>query len=262
MIWINFEYYFSNMSKKSFNVYTFGQSDPNEKLAKKFFNSKTVELADIPLLKILSLSMRFSSVPELSSVTSVNELIKRKLIKVLNLTVEKDIERRCLEEMLFLEHGNMTLFCPGKIASEIYSIHCPQMKTLEVCSKFSSDTLKSAKMVVDQYRKIDLSGGTTVFVNPTSLDQLFMYRKLHPNKRVIIRIHDWIGSEDSVLRLVAMRLKQLQISGIINSIETYNKCDSVFFNALYRPNGANKCYLSSVDSKFRTALVAFLGVSN
>lgn len=243
-------------------IYTFGISDPNENLVKRYFQSKTTDLCSISLFQILTRRIRFSSVPELALANSPLSLIKRKLIKLLGLTVDRDISSKCLEEILFLNHGNKVLFCPGKIASEIYSIHCPQIKTIEIYSKYRDTSLENIMRDVSDPINIDRSKGVSVFVNPTSTYLLNLYRKFHPNKKIIVRLHDWIGNERSELYAISSKLTQLRSTGVIDSIESYNKSDSIYLNAIYRPNGANGRCLVSFDSKVRTSLVVFLGTTS
>ena len=245
------------MDETNFEVYTFGQSDPNENLAIRFFKAKTIKLNNISIFKILTCKTKFASAPVLNLADSPINIIKRKLIKILGLTIEKDIEKKSLEEIQIVNHGGMVLFCPGKVASEIYSIHCPQMKTVEIYSRFNHDALHISNPI-----NIDNSPGITVFINPPSSNLLLIYRKLHPNKKIIVRLHDWIGYENSDLHSLAQELNKLRHNKIIDNIESYSRKDSAYLNAIYRPNGANGCYLSSIDPKFRSSLVIFLGTSS
>lgn len=250
-----------------YKVYIYTNRDLSLHLAKNFYKNTTIftDIREISWLDILLRKVRFLSIPPpVRSILTPQIPIKRKLIKVLNLLVNKDLMLQSIKDIIFTDHGQNVLFVPYHHAWEIYSLHCPQMKVIEIDKNLSPKLIASVYQEARRSLFRDFSTGTTVFINPTSLTLLKAYKLIHPNKRIVIRYHDMIswqldkscysGTKD----LITM-VKRLKQEGIIDQVESYCHYDANLLDAIYRPNGANPHFLKKIDKDFRTNIYNFLG---
>lgn len=257
----------ANSQKKvtfSGTVLAYTEKDSNLHLVKKYFHCKVINsLKEISLKDILCRRIVLSSPPPIHGIKSPISLIKRKLIKSLNLTIQQDLMYQNLNDIIFGEHGENVLFVSGHLAWEIYSTHCPQLSVVEICKWFSQDILREILIKTRNARNVDSSDCYTIFTNPTSSELLQAYRLSHPNRKIIVRFHDYLKNSKELktqnLDNIISKIASLKESKIIDFVESYCQKDALSLNCLYRPNGINPSAMESLDFNFRSFLYQFSG---
>lgn len=248
-------------------IYIYTKQDPNLTLAKRFFSFNIInDLQTVSFADILFRRIKFVAVPSPQQTRGLIDHIKRKLIKILDLTIQKELEHICLRDLLFQNHGDMTIFVSGQIAYEIYALNCPQMTTIEICNSFGTHSIQEITQEIKAHsskKNSDTNKGTTVFINPSSFDVLEAYRSIHPNRTIIVRYHDWLGSKKLInnpsIDQTFEKLSLLRKLKIIDSVECYCREDAKKLKALYRPNGVNLKLITSLDASYRNYLIFFSG---
>lgn len=247
-------------------IYVYTTTDLNLFLAKNFYKKIKIytDLREIPWTEIIFRKVRFLSLPPTKSLPNLSLLAKRKLIKLSNLLINKQLMFESIRNLIFANQGPNVLFVPYHHAFEIYSLHCPQLKVVEIDKNLSPDLI-SKIYKESQYSKVrDLTAGVAVFINPTSSQLLRAYKLIHPNKSIVIRYHDMISWQpdktfySGTKNLINM-VKNLKRDGIVDKVESYCPQDAELLCATYRPNAANPIHLKKIDKDFRESIYHFIG---
>lgn len=240
--------------------YSFDRKDVRNSLFSQFLEApiifttlKNVSWSDILLRKI-----RVISIPRKDSLKSTSERIKCTLIRYLLLSISLEIKILNLHNILLLEKAENILLTPSGHCKEIYSAHVKHFKTTETFSR-TPPFLTIPFYLLSKFLKnkhANEERGTTVFINPPSFYIISAYHRLHPNKKLVIRFHDILSKKDIKL------IERLKDSNIKPQIESYSLLDAKEQKIIYKPNGVDPYFMSSLVSTFRTSLYYFYGASS
>ena len=122
---------------------------------------------------------------------------KRRFCRYFSLSIQDEISLYWLHHILFADLGSETFFTNANHVADVYRAHLPNFNILlltnENC-KFRYKYIFNLLVIINRSH-IDYFHGITVFANVTSPWFIRLYRKLHPNRRIILRFHDILGRE-------------------------------------------------------------------
>ena len=223
---------------------------------------ESISWSDIFLRKI-----QLIAVPSKIEAHTINEKLKRKAIKLLGLNLSKILGQINIEDCLFNNHGTKVLFAPANSIVQIYKYHLPQDFTvLELKDELHSSRLAKLVKRADQAvtnNNLDNAPGLTIFTNVREDTSVRIYKKIHPNRHIILRYHDRIdgglgGRAPKQKRLLSM-IQQLRKDKIIDDVESYYKQDALLIGGTYRPNAVNPSKVRILERNIRYYLYRFIG---
>lgn len=247
-------------------VYGFGYNDDRLDLARHFeCKTKVVNsLSEIAWTEIFSRSVSFTKLPPKNFAETNNEKLKRFALRCFGRFVGDEINICWLHEALFLDHGEKTLFTTSAHVAQLYAKHLPQFKVLQVISVRREVDLRDVFELGEHLRGrcVDGREGVTVFANVIAPSFIRLYRKLHPNRRIILRFHDIlkIKPRDERDRIVEL-LTNLRATRVVDSVESYDFDDAKVLKGKFRPNGVDPDFILSTDVSYRERLCHFSGAS-
>ncbi len=220
-------------------------------------------LDEIGWTDILLRRVRFLNVPSKEILSGASARRKRKLIKWLGLSLTHECTLCNLRDALFEPRRKKLVFVPSRISAGVLRFHLPDAEVVKLKEETKLPRLWLIGLAVrlNARRCRDFSTGLTVFVNVPVPHLVRAYRRLHPNRRIVIRFHDAIGGSlrGSVSGLRRM-IRTLLEEGVIESAESYCRKDAEMLGIAYRPNGANPGVMKAADCPERSFLYAFLGI--
>lgn len=250
-------------------IYGFGSNDSIQDLAECYSDNTGIynTVDEIPWFDILLRRCRFSSIPRKQFALTRNGLLKRRFLRWFRLVVRDEITICWLHNVVFCEHGARVLIVLSRHVKQIYSAHFPDFEIIQVSNENRESRTKAIYDLAKELRTrcLDEKKGITVFVNVTSVWLLRAYRLLHPNRRIILRFHDFISSKknkqdvdsEDIIRLV----NEMRKEGVVDEVESYCRTDAERLHALYRPNGVNPNFVLANDVSYRDRLYSFVGAS-
>lgn len=235
------------------------------RLAKRYLDDfeEVESLRAISWWDLVFRRVRIVALPRKSDMHSFSERLKRKLIKSFALSLEKQLAEVNFKECIFGEHGDRVIFVPSYVA-EIYRCHFPDFKVLELADGVSWCEMKSTIDLVESALKagdLDEALGITVFTNVVDDANIRSYRKLHPNRRIVLRYHDHLVGDfikncpENILSMI----ERLRRDKVIDELESYSKCDADQIGGSYRPSAVSPKIISQLQQPVRNALYRFLG---
>lgn len=222
---------------------------------------ESISWHDIFLRKI-----QLIAVPSKTEAYTINEKLKRKAIKLLELNLSRLLGQINIEDCLFNNHGAKVLFAPANSIIQIYKYHLPQDFTvLELKDELHASRLAKLVKRADQAvvtNNLDEAPGITVFTNLRNDTSVRIYKKIHPNRHIILRYHDRIdgglGPKPNKRSLLSM-IQKLRDDRIIDEVESYYKQDALLMGGIYRPNGVNPSKIKDLECNARYYLYRFIG---
>lgn len=240
------------------------------KQASRYFRHiETAEtLSDIAWRDILLRRVRLIAVPGKRRCRNAQERAKRALCKLLMLTVTGVIAEKSLEECFLHSEEGSVIIAPSETAAAIYRWHLESEGFLVLECK---DETKKARIRAFARRAdaklrsegADESTGLTVFLNLYDTELLRLYRKLHPKRRIVLRLHDsmegGLGKHSMTPQRLAGLIARLIREGTVSEAESYSAHDAKALGIAYRPNGANIRKVRALDVPWRRKLGVFIG---
>lgn len=211
--------------------------------------------------------VRVLTIPARRYAIKKQDKCKRFLLKWLSLSVKDDVIAQIFFDLLFSDHTNKLLVTNSHHVKEIYAAHLPNFKVLQMPGgRIPKKIMLLFAFICRNLKYKDHKTGLTVFANITSVWFLKTYRNLHPNRKIVFRLHDLLEqvcrSEKITKQDIFYLTKDLLEKGIINSVESYCLHDAQFLNATYRPNGVNPEFLAKYIGTYREFLYCFIGGEN
>lgn len=227
-------------------------------------NIEIVESFDaISWADILFRRVRLISVPDRHEARSIRELCKRKVIKLLRLSIRKKLSETCFEDCIFGELGPKVFFISAYNNLPIYQCNLSEeFQVLAFGGSLLTDHMKTVIKKVEHTREfeVDKKPGLTVFADVSEDTSLRAYKKMHPNRRIVLRYHDRLDSgstyaKDQLLQMIA----NLRRDGVVDELESYYRADAELIGGIYRPNAVNPVVMSTLQSPMRDAIYRFIG---
>lgn len=244
----------------------FGYNDDRLDLARHFeCKTKVVNsLDEISWTEIFSRCVSFTRFPAKNFAKTKTEKLKRFALRCFGRFVGDEINICWLHEALFLDHGEKTLFTTSAHVAQLYAKHLPQFKILQVLN-IKRDVDFEGVFELGEWlgeRYVDEKEGITVFANVITPSFIRLYRRLHPNRRVVLRFHDIlkIKPRDERDKIVEL-LKNLLATKVVDSVESYDFEDAKILRGKFRPNGVDPDFILSTDVSYRERLCHFSGAS-
>lgn len=254
---------------KTFRVIAFTEKDRHLQMVKRYVDNIEIvkNIDEIQWKDIICRRVRLVSMPSRSELTNKSQLCKRTLAKVLNLGIGDFIGNINFEDCLLGEHGDKVFFAPMNSAVLIYKYHLGKdFSVLELKDELHERRMKN---IVNKSRHarelglLDVRQGLTVFTNLRNDTLLRAYKRIHPNRKIILRYHDRLdgglggksGQKQKILAMIA-KLKQ---DKIIDEVESYFRPDAEAMAGKYRPNAVNSDALSGINFSFCEAFYRFIG---
>ncbi len=208
-------------------------------------------------------SVRVLNVPGKKRLAASSQRIKRKLLKWLFLDLNRQGFLYAFQEVVFhAEPREKIIVTPVEAISRLFACHQPGCRTLEL--EAPERSWRFGFLMFAARRNLgkieDPSEGLTVFVNISNPTLLRTYHLVHPNRRVVLRLVDWLGERPE--REVSEKRAALQglLKGhVIDGAETYCRRDAGRLGILYRPNGVDPGVMGSLRRSDRDALYCFFG---
>lgn len=216
---------------------------------------------------ILMRRVRLIAVPGKTEARTREARWKRKAVKLLGLCISGELAQANFEHCLLDRHGPKVLFSPAYAVNLIYRAHLdPEFRILELKDEIRKSRMRRISQIAERARELgilDPDPGLTVFTNARDDTIIRAYRKIHPNRTIILRFHDRLhaGMGDrspSAEQLVKM-IRKLAEEGVVDEVESYYRTDAEAIGGLYRPNGVNPEVLRLCGATHRTALYRFIG---
>lgn len=162
-------------------------------MARRYIDN--IEIVDsfdaIPWTDILLRRVRLISVPGKPEAHSKRELRKRKAVKLLCLSISGELGKVNFEDCLLNEHGSEVIFVPAQTIVLIYQRHLHEgFKVLELKDELHKGRMKAIAKKAEHARELgilDEKPGLTVFTNVREDTILRAYKKIHPNRRIVLR---------------------------------------------------------------------------
>ncbi len=241
------------------------EGDPYLHLAVRYFEA--VEVVSgfdaISWLDIILHRVRLVNIPGREGL-GLFAALKRKAIRFFNLTVNDLLARANIGDCLFGNHGSKVIFVTAHVHGLIYSCHSPGFRVLHVKDELRFDRFSDILNEVECLYAagcVDKDEGLTVFTNIRQDRIVRAYRKLHPNRRIIVRYHDRLfdGLGDRVARQgIVDMLSALCAGGVVDEVESYYRADAEMMGGLYRPNGVDPKRMVVFNGSTRSALYHFI----
>ena len=252
-----------------YRVISIGQNNSRYTQACRYLNNiETVpNLANISWKDIILRRIRLISIPSRQETKTLESQLKRKIIRLLRLCISSLIFRLNADDCLLEDHGKKVLFAPADAVIQIYSAHLgSDFSILEFKDEIHSWRLRHARQKINKLLKqglVDLEHGLTVFTNVRSDTSVRLYKKFHPNRKIILRYHDildgGLGSRSPSIDQLLKMIQTLRSDGIVDEIESYYQKDAKILNGYYRPNGVDPKTVLSKQTNMRDALYRFRG---
>ena len=168
-----------------------------------------------------------------------------------------------LMDAIFQSPSNLVMFTPGHHVVEMFQIHFAHNQVFQI-----SDFKKSKRNIfiyilakISKRIFLDQEAGRAVFANLVDPFLLKAYRTLHPNKKVILRLHDRyseITKNDDYL-LLRNTIRSLLSEKVIDIAESYYQKDAERLEIVYRPNGVNLEFMKTLKRNTSSYLYSFIG---
>lgn len=152
---------------------------------------------EIQWYKIFFRKIRIISIPPKSVCKTKSDKWKRRMLRWFGLNIHRKFHTYWIQQIILQDHGPKLLVTPSIHVKEIYNENLPHFK---VALAPQDNYNISAKSILKQTNKLntwkaDTKTGVTVFANNTSEYLIRAYRKLHPNRIIILRYHDILGPD-------------------------------------------------------------------
>lgn len=137
----------------------------------------------------------------------------------------------CIDFIFSCNESKQIIFGHGRHVGEIFMFHNPDTeikKFLSLPGKYKSIFLLLLANFCLSFHKIDNSEGQVYLINVVDQNFLSAFRKIHPNKKIVLRLHD-IYEEifcTSDVEYVRGRLSYLLSNKIVDWVESYSKEDA------------------------------------
>lgn len=252
-----------------YRVISIGQNNSRYTIACRYLNNiETVpNLTNISWKDIIFRRVRLISIPSRQETKTLESQLKRKVIRLLRLCVSSLIFRLNADDCLLEDHGKKVLFAPADAVIQIYSTHLgSDFSILEFKDEIRSWRLRHTRQKINKLLKqglVDLEHGLTVFTNVRNDTSIRLYKRFHPNRKIILRYHDildgGLGSRSPSIDQLLKMTQDLRSDGIVDEIESYYQNDAKILNGFYRPNGVDPKIILSTQTNMRNALYRFRG---
>lgn len=190
--------------------------------------------------------------------------MKRLTSKLLMLSLNGLIGSLNVGNCLLSQLGDRVLFVPRASVSWIYSYHLKHISIMEI--KDDVRFIHLIPLLMKVYfmifcGRVDRGDGVSVFANAKDVFLIKLYRRIHPNRKIIVRYHDILRSDFRGVKAedVVVMMRNLKSKGVIDALETYSRVDAKRFNFIYRPNAVNSEEMYKLDVNERDALYRFIG---
>lgn len=154
------------------------------------FSLDRISVNNIPLLALVCRKIRFYGCPEKHETHTLLDKIKRQLIRLLRLDIQKQVSS---EILLFRKESPFSVYHSFVEARNLYSFHFSGADVF-FAKQYGRDTLKYKKFIRALLKSHpepkDKSTGKTYFINQFCVTLLEAYRTTHPNRKIILRIVD------------------------------------------------------------------------
>ena len=245
-------------------VLCFGKQNQRLAMAERFFTQTKIvnAIEDVCWSDILLRRVRFLNRPEKEFVKNRSDYWKRRLIGWLDLMVGAELAFYSLREQIFENHGRNVLFSPAKSTTDIYKVHLPHFKVVDIKDEQRDWRIWPFYFLTRILCKkfVDDEDGVTVFANPSSKWSIKAYKLAHPKKKIIVRFHDRIADGMSIpSKKVYSIIQDLKRNQIIDGVESYFRGDAEKLEGIYRPNGVNSEKVLELNVPYRKALYSFSG---
>ena len=254
------------VKNKKVVIYLTNRESFSLELINKFYQNikQYSTLDEITWKQILFRRIRFVSAPNKSLASTTNKYWKYRFIKWFCLPISnRDMVNFFVFELFIFENFPNIIITPAQHVAEIYAIHLPHFKVIKSFSNIhTSSLLLLLKLSGSVF--VNRAPGITVFTNPINETIIKAYKKLHPNKKIILRFHDKLdlgGLDCTTKQNIKNLIDNLIRQKIINEVESYYLDDAKYLNCRYRPNGVNPLFMKSIAPQYRTSLVYFLGAT-
>jgi hypothetical protein len=252
-----------------YRVVSVGRHTTRLSQAERYFGRvETVEtFSDIAWQDILLRRVRLIAVPNKRECRNASERAKRFFCKLLLLTLSGEIAARSLDEC-FLPADSEKIIITYAGTEAIYRWHFESegFHVLECKNETKKARIHAFAKRARAYMRdkgADESEGLTVFLNPYDTELLHLYRKIHPKRRIVLRLHDSIegglGKHSMTLQRLSGLIARLIREGTVNEAESYSAHDAAALGISYRPNGVNVKKVRSLDLPWRKELGVFMG---
>lgn len=245
--------------KKYKYLYAFGEKDRRIEICQRYFcNIKSVRSIDeIKWLDILSRRIRVISIPDKSYISKTNQKIKRLLLKILMLNVSAELNIINIQEYFIGRQEPKIVFLIEQITAALVQYHLPafKVKLIKGEAKLFRLYLIYFVLYVNKSKLMDYADGVTIFACYPNEWLIKIYRMLHPNRQIVLRLHNRVDNHVKLRRRIESMLKK----HVIDVAESYYRKDSELLNVNYRPNGVNAKKLIKEDQNIRKSLYFFLG---
>ena len=259
-----------NVSQKKHHkrILAITNNEPRLTTARRYF--KNIEIVDsfddISWSDILRRRVRLISVPGKKEARSLLALFKRKAIKLLRLSIRDKLNEISFEDCLFGEHGPKVAFIEFNTILLVYQCHLPDdYQVLEFRNEWHTEGIKALIHKAEHARELgilDEKPGLTIFTNICDDTHLRAYKKVHPNRHIVLRYHDRLDagfnrySKEQLLKIVAA----LKSDGVVNDVESYYRVDAKLLGGIYRPNAVNPTVMAALHCPMRDAIYRFIGI--
>ncbi len=201
--------------------------------------------------------VRVINIPGKNVCQTPDQKRKRQWLKRLCLSLNQEITLANFQDALFLPKKEKLVFAPLRVSTDILTYHLPAFQVFEL--KEESRALRlwflSLAARIHQKRLRDGSGGVAVFVNIPNPMSVRIYHRLHPARRIVIRLHDGIGDyANTGAERIRSMIRQLKDEGAVADVETYCRKDAERCGLTYRPNGVDPRAMKRLETNRREFL--------
>lgn len=243
-------------------LYAFGGRDRREELCSRYFFNITRlnSIDDLRIADILLRRIRVISIPDIAYIKTVEQKVKRFLLKVLMLNVSSELNILNIQDYFLGRQENKIFFLIEPATAKLIKFHMPAFSVKLIKGETKAYRLLWIYFVLSLHKKklLEREGGVTIFACYPNRILIKIYKMLHPSRKVILRLHNRVEDHGRLKKKISKMLAR----GEIDAAESYYKKDAELLNIAYRPNGVNIKELSKKELKFRTSLYFFLGAKS
>lgn len=162
----------------------------------------------------------------------------------------------CVDFIFSHNKSKQIVFGYGRNVGEIFIFHNPDAeikKFLSLSGKYKNKFFLLFANLYLSFRKTDNSDGEVYLINVVDKNFLLAFKKVHPNKKIVLRLHDIYEEifRTSDVKYVRERLSYLLSNKIVDRIESYSKRDAEKLKVHYVCNKVRRDLRNfSSDEKF------------
>ena len=176
-------------SRKKKIIFSFRKNDPFDRIAlttnfkiQNINNPSQISLLDIIFHRVLVLHL-----PSSEDMHSLEDILKRKVIKCLNLDARYEIILQHLIKVFIPDNGTNVFITNARHVADVYTANLPHFNVLTIPDvEIPLSIKKSFELALSESQcNINKSVGVTIFANIASEWILKIYRYLHPNHKIV-----------------------------------------------------------------------------